>query len=200
MKYIIPILAAAIIMVFMPACAQPVAEVIEEPPVAEEPAVEEPEVAEEPEPPEEPPAVEEEAVSDSFNFESKGIEVTISEITHGISDKNEPYVIATFEVTNHNDYDYKPRLVSTYLQLEDGTVSDGSGFNGDTDLDFATQNFEANSTKTGILAWHFKDVENIDPGRADVIDFAFTEEKPEEEKDGPFVSSAKFEDMYFEFR
>ncbi len=143
---------------------------------------------------------EQEPSSDSFHFESKGIEVTITEITQGMSDKDEPYVAALFEVTNHNEYDYKPWLVSTYLQLEDGTASDGSGFNGDTDLDFATQNFEANTTKTGVLAWHFKDVENIVPGRAEIIDFKFTEDKPEEEKDGPFVSSVEFEDMYFEFK
>lgn len=64
-KFIIPFLTAAVIILFIPACAQPETEAVEEPAVVEKTVVEEPEVADEPESPEEEPAdVEEEPNAD----------------------------------------------------------------------------------------------------------------------------------------
>ncbi len=93
LKFIIPLLVAAIILIPIPACAQPEPEVIEEPPVAEEPVAEEPEVVEEPEPVEEP-AVEEPEVAEEP-------EEAVSE--------EEPELLWVFE---HEDQDFRTRCVA----------------------------------------------------------------------------------------
>ena len=138
---------------------------------------------------------------ESFYFELKGLEITISDITTGISErKGEPFIMVTVSVKNNNSNPWKANLVSSYLELENGTKSDGAGFNGDTDLKFANGEIEANSVSSSIVAWHFKDIESIEPGIAKAIKFDFSEVLPEEEKDGPFLNTAKFEDIYFEFQ
>ncbi len=142
-----------------------------------------------------------EMISESFSFKEKGLEITLRDITSGISERRgESFVKITAEVKNNNSNPWEASLVSTYLELENGLKSDGAGFNKDADLKLISGEIEANSTSSGIIAWHFKDIESIEPGKAKVIKFAFTEVVPEEEKDGPFLNKAKFEDMYFEFR
>jgi hypothetical protein len=144
---------------------------------------------------------ESEPLLESYHFESKGLEVIISDIATGISERREePFIIVTVAVKNNNSNPWKANLVSSYLELENGLKSDGAGFNGDTDLKFLNSEVEANAVRSAPVAWHFKDIESIEPGIAKVIKFDFTEIVPEEEKDGPFLNTAKFEDIYFEFR